>query len=459
MVITVAKVGLRADGGAMNTVTTLFVVIVSLLALITFIIILSGFARPRICRKRGTCTVSVIIPTRNEPPHVLRRLSNFIKNTTNKLRNVEFIIVDDSDRPNHDILGLKKTAKVIHRDKPRGFKPGALNDALKVSNGEIVVIVDSDTGFSAEFLENVCGCIESGYALAQSKTFPESVEGLVAAAYASYVCFRNDFLLKGTAALGLPFIAGYGYGLSRKAILAVGGWSEKTLAEDIDLFVTLVSKGERGVIIEENVSELPPATFSDLRKQQQRWIVGSFQGFFKALKPFTQGSAKALVAAPFLSFYFGLLLNALVGVVPIVSLATGEALSTSVFMVSTALLNALLAIFGVQLFTSLSRKIGIKKAAMGLAVGSVLYNALSLYAVYALIKVLLGGRFAWEVTGKARRRSGKKSWKKADRIYFSTTVYYLASFLASIKATPLLAGWVGGLLLSTIISWIMEKKL
>ena len=249
MVITVVKVGLRADGGAMNTVTTLFVVIVTLLMLITFIIILSGLGRPRTCRKRGTCTVSVIIPTRNEPPHVLRRLSNFIENTTSKLRNVEFIIVDDSDRPNHDILCLKKIAKVIHRDKPRGFKPGALNDALKVSNGEIVVIVDSDTVFSVEFLENMCGCIESGYTLAQSKTFPESVEGLVAAAYASYVCFRNEFLLKGTAALGLPFIAGYGYGLSRKTILAAGGWSEKTLAEDIDLFVKLFSKGERGAII------------------------------------------------------------------------------------------------------------------------------------------------------------------------------------------------------------------
>ena len=68
----------------------------------------------------------------------------------------------------------------------------------------------------------------------------------------------------------------------KSAVLAVGGYSTDTLAEDADLCLTLQHAGYRVAQVDEALCYTEaPENFKDLMKQRKRWLLGQFQCLWK----------------------------------------------------------------------------------------------------------------------------------------------------------------------------------
>ena len=102
--------------------------------------------------------VTVHIPTFNDPIGA-RCVEKCMKFDYPKDK-FEIIIADDSTN-NETQKMLKKYAdgrfvKYIHRDNRVGFKPGALQNAMKITRGEIIVVFDADWIPKKDFLKEPC---------------------------------------------------------------------------------------------------------------------------------------------------------------------------------------------------------------------------------------------------------------------------------------------------------------
>src|SRR5207248_1792628 len=72
----------------------------------------------------------------------------------------------------------------------------------------------------------------------------------------------------------------------RAAIEDSGGWSARTLTEDLDLSYRAQLRGWRAVYLEDLVvPEELPVSIDAYRRQQSRWATGSFQAAFSLLMP------------------------------------------------------------------------------------------------------------------------------------------------------------------------------
>jgi cellulose synthase/poly-beta-1,6-N-acetylglucosamine synthase-like glycosyltransferase len=105
---------------------------------------------------------TIIIPVRNEEATTIIELLKALSKQTYPKDKMEIIIVsDDTEQKFKEIRDKIMEAtcvkelevKIYRREEPRGFKAGALNYALKRSNGKYVVVFDADTIPKETFLE------------------------------------------------------------------------------------------------------------------------------------------------------------------------------------------------------------------------------------------------------------------------------------------------------------------
>src|SRR5207249_1452582 len=82
----------------------------------------------------------------------------------------------------------------------------------------------------------------------------------------------------------------------RAAIEDAGGWSARTLTEDLDLSYRAQLRGWKSAYIEELVvPEELPVSIDAYRRQQSRWATGSFQSAFLLLGPVMRSRLRASV--------------------------------------------------------------------------------------------------------------------------------------------------------------------
>src|SRR5439155_564665 len=80
----------------------------------------------------------------------------------------------------------------------------------------------------------------------------------------------------------------------RAAIGDAGGWSARTLTEDLDLSYRAQLRGWRAAYVEDLVvPEELPVSIDAYRRQQSRWATGSFQTAFRMLLPVLGGNFRA----------------------------------------------------------------------------------------------------------------------------------------------------------------------
>ena len=82
----------------------------------------------------------------------------------------------------------------------------------------------------------------------------------------------------------------------RAAIEDAGGWSARTLTEDLDLSYRAQLRGWKAAYVGELVvPEELPVSIDAYRRQQGRWATGSFQTAFRLLGPVLRGDASGAV--------------------------------------------------------------------------------------------------------------------------------------------------------------------
>ncbi|MCG2783410.1 MAG: glycosyltransferase [Candidatus Altiarchaeales archaeon] len=231
--------------------------------------------------------VTVQIPTFNEP--VAIRCARSCLNFDYPKGGFEIIIGDDSTNPdvseaiNEFAEENKGMVRVTRRGHNRGFKAGNLNHMLKFSEGDIVVIFDSDFTAQRDFLKRVVmpfikddkvGCVQAEW------DFLNSGKNYISKLSTTLLMFYYSLIVPINKMLGVPFLFGSGEAIRKDLLLEMGGWHEGSLTEDTEFSLRLFKKGYRIVYLDEvKVRGEVPYTWGGLMSQQRRWAYGNTKAF------------------------------------------------------------------------------------------------------------------------------------------------------------------------------------
>ncbi|TSA30214.1 MAG: glycosyltransferase [Verrucomicrobiaceae bacterium] len=227
--------------------------------------------------------VSVLIPAFNEEKVIAKTIGSIL--ASDYSGKMEVIVVDDgsSDRTG-EAVSATGDPRVRLITQPNQGKAHALQNGVNSTENEILVFVDADTRFEkdairhlvAAFHDPAIGAVSGHARVGNLRTFLarcqdlEYVSGfnLDRRAYAAWNCI--------TVAPGAISA------IRRSAILAAGGFSYETLAEDTDLTLAIHKAGYRIEYQPKAIAHTEaPETFSTLAKQRFRWAYGTLQCTWK----------------------------------------------------------------------------------------------------------------------------------------------------------------------------------
>jgi cellulose synthase/poly-beta-1,6-N-acetylglucosamine synthase-like glycosyltransferase len=230
-------------------------------------------------------TVSVLVPTRNDPPELLERVVESVSLLSWPKDKLELIVV--SDDPGQRGLLLKKLvesksselgldSKVIVRDSPVGKRCGALNEAFRVSRGEYIMLLDMDNKPHPLTLRSAAAYLSKGYAACVPRWSSYSYrETRVSTTVAASTDFLSDSIFKGRAALGLFIFPVSGVVYKRQVLESLGLWDLKVVQDDMWMGVKLISNGMKVAFSDGTpVEVLVPHTYKAFKIQQSKWFYG-----------------------------------------------------------------------------------------------------------------------------------------------------------------------------------------
>ncbi len=234
-------------------------------------------------------SVTVQIPTFNEPVAV--RCAESCLNFDYPGDKFEIIIGDDSTEPGVseiiDDFAKNSGGRVVvtRRAEKKGFKAGNLNNMLKFSRGEIIVIFDSDFVAQRDFLKRIVvpivkdkkvGCVQAEW------EFLNERRNYVSKLSSTLLMFYYSLIVPINKRLGIPFLFGSGEAIKKDLILELGGWQESSLTEDTEFSIRIFKRGYKIVYLEDvKVWGEVPYTLKGLMSQQRRWAYGNTMVFLR----------------------------------------------------------------------------------------------------------------------------------------------------------------------------------
>ncbi|MCS7123395.1 MAG: glycosyltransferase [Candidatus Aenigmarchaeota archaeon] len=254
--------------------------------------------------------VSIIIPCYNDPV-VERCVNSCLKQD---YKNFEIIVADDStdEKTKKIIDSLKsKKVKVIRRNNRKGFKAGALNNALKYTKGEIIVIFDSDWVIKKNFLKEIVKeFVDEKVAIVQARqdflnydknSVSKFAYLLMSVYYSVFVPFFSLF--------GVTFSGGTATALRKSVIKEVGGYNENSLTEDTEISIRIICRGYKTVYLKNlKAKGEVPCKLTHFLKQQGRWVYGTTRSFLDNIKTIVNSNIpitkKAIIAFSTFSHIF-----------------------------------------------------------------------------------------------------------------------------------------------------------
>ena len=307
---------MRAASGVTWTLNVVLVPVGVLVLLRAFVLL--GFARRHAGRSRRNVAdqtfrppVSVIVPAYNEEAGIEAGVRSLLASHYPEL---EVIVVDDgsSDRTAEIVAGLDEPRLRLLRQANAG-KPAALNAGLAAARHDIVVMVDGDTIFEPDtVLHMVAPLADPGVGAVSGNTKVGNRSGLIGKwQHVEYVTGFNLDRRMYDRLQCMPTVPGAGGAFRRQALVAVGGVSADTLAEDTDLTMAIGRAGWR-VVYEERARSWTeaPADLGGLWRQRYRWCYGTMQSMWKHRHAVGEGSPLGRYGLPYL-LLFQVLLPAL----------------------------------------------------------------------------------------------------------------------------------------------------
>jgi peptidoglycan-N-acetylglucosamine deacetylase len=228
--------------------------------------------------------VSVIIPALNEAKVIEASVRHVLASQNVQ---IEVIVVDDGSTDGTSGIvraAFGSNARVQLLTLENGGKARALNCALELAKGEIIIALDADTQFEAGTISNLArwfadpaiGAVAGNAKVGNQHNLVTRWQGV------EYVTAQNlerRALSRFDAIMVVPGAVG---AWRRAALDSVGGYPVDTLAEDQDLTIAIQRQGWRiGYDVEAVAWTEAPETFRALAKQRFRWAFGTLQCLWK----------------------------------------------------------------------------------------------------------------------------------------------------------------------------------
>ena len=232
--------------------------------------------------------VTVLVPCRNEEL-VIEGLIETLLAFDYPADRHELIVIDDgSDDATGEIVdGIGRRhprLRCLHRaPHSGGGKSGALNEALAVSRGDVVVVFDADHRAARGRSPPARAPLRRSQRRRGAGPLPCAQLERVAAARTIAVDYYSGYLVNeyGRQSLyDLPAYGGSNSAVRRSWLDTFGGWNEQTVTEDTDLTLRLVMVGQfvRYDITAIDTEESVP-TFRRFWRQRYRWARGHQQAW------------------------------------------------------------------------------------------------------------------------------------------------------------------------------------
>ena len=107
---------------------------------------------------RRRITVDVFLPTYNEDPELIRySIRDACAMSHPSSITVRIYVLDDGNRSSVRKVAEQEGVRYLTRDTNIGYKAGNLRHGMDNSDGDFIVILDSDTRVFPSFLENTLG--------------------------------------------------------------------------------------------------------------------------------------------------------------------------------------------------------------------------------------------------------------------------------------------------------------
>jgi len=255
-------------------------------------------------------TVDVFIPTYDEPPEIPEATLLGALNLDYPPEKLRVYLLDDGgteEKLNHpdpekraffraraerlknfvkrlNELGYENAFYLTRKDN-RNAKAGNINEALKKTNGELILILDADHVPARDFLLNTVGFMVKNpraFLVQTPHAFynPDPVKknlGLFWKAPAENEMFY--FLIqKGFDLWNAAFFCGSAALLRREHLLSAGGIQTQTVTEDAETSLELHARGFESIYYDRPmIWGLNPETLSALISQRVRWAQGMLQ--------------------------------------------------------------------------------------------------------------------------------------------------------------------------------------
>ncbi|WP_328845805.1 bifunctional polysaccharide deacetylase/glycosyltransferase family 2 protein [Streptomyces sp. NBC_00258] len=238
-----------------------------------------------------TRPVSVIVPAYNEKECIANTLRSLARST----HPIEIIVVDDGStddtseiaRSAAESFGMTNV-RVIRQEN--AGKPAALNNGVRSASYDIVVMMDGDTVFEADTVRQlVQPFADPGVGAVAGNAKVGNRDTIIGAwQHIEYVMGFNLDRRMYDLLRCMPTIPGAIGAFRREAVLAVGGMSEDTLAEDTDITIAMHRQGWR-VVYQEHAKAWTeaPGSLKQLWSQRYRWSYGTMQALWKHRKSLT----------------------------------------------------------------------------------------------------------------------------------------------------------------------------
>jgi biofilm PGA synthesis N-glycosyltransferase PgaC len=230
--------------------------------------------------------VSVIIPAWNEGVGIVNTVKSLTKST---YRNLEIVVVNDGSTDNSDekmwefikdhVKGPDSDIRIRYRYQQNTGKGGALNHAIRVARGDILISIDADCFVDKNAIGAFVNVFRDPKVMAAVGNVKIGNKGNTVG-IVQYLEFLFSFYFKRADALmGTIYIIGGAAGAFRREVFEeLGGYNTTNITEDIELTVRIQDRGWKieyasdALVYTEGAVDL-----QSLKKQRLRWKRGRFQ--------------------------------------------------------------------------------------------------------------------------------------------------------------------------------------
>ncbi|MCU1623345.1 MAG: polysaccharide deacetylase [Frankiales bacterium] len=296
--------------------------------------------------------VSVLVPAYNEAVGIERAVRALVAGDYPEL---EVVVIDDgSTDGTGDLVAALGLDQVRLVRQPNGGKAAALATGVAAASHDVLVMLDGDTVFEPDTIRKLVQPLRDPTVGAVSgNTKVGNRRGLLGRwQHLEYVSgFNLDRRLLDLLGC-ITTVPGAAGAFRRDAVVAAGGLSTDTLAEDTDLTVAVLRAGYR-VVHEERARAWTeaPSTVTDLWRQRWRWGYGTLQCIWKHRGAVRESGTLGRIGLPYmLAFQVLLPLAApLIDVFALHGVLVGEGRRVAVVWLAYALVSVAIAGYALHL--------------------------------------------------------------------------------------------------------------